>query len=213
MRLSVVCMCMIAFMHVRVCACVCVCVCVRLRACVSLSVLSARVCVCVSACVRARVCSHNQHSTALASSCLPPSGLWLLAPPRNAPSLPALATSQHPSPRYLPWSVAVGSRRLGARALRAARATTRRALRVCVWQAKGAGGSACYPRFHRYIRLNLIIGKGAVLVFHAARRNTCLFAAVEARATWPHTAGTPARGGAGPRAMGARPAPLGRALR
>ena len=73
---------------------------------------------------------HKQHSTALASSCLPPSGLWLLAPPRNAPSLPALATSQHPSPRYLPWSVAVGSRRLGARALRAARATTRRAPRA-----------------------------------------------------------------------------------
>ena len=104
--------------------------CVCLRASVSLSVLSARVCVCVSACVRARVCSHNQHSTALASSCLPPSGLWLLAPPRSAPSLPALATSQHPSPRYLPWSVAVGSRRLGARALRAARATTRRAPRA-----------------------------------------------------------------------------------
>ena len=34
---------------------------VRLRACVSLSVLSARVCVCVSACVRARVCSHLLH--------------------------------------------------------------------------------------------------------------------------------------------------------
>ena len=58
--------------------------------------------------------------------------IWALAvsTPRSAPSLPALATSQHPSPRYLTWSVAVGSRRLGARALRAARATTRRVPRA-----------------------------------------------------------------------------------
>ena len=62
---------------------------VRLRACVSLSVLSARVCVCVCLCVRARTCVFT-----LASSCLPPSGLWLLAPPRNA----HLVTC----PRYLP---------------------------------------------------------------------------------------------------------------
>ena len=69
--------------------------------------------------------------------------IWALAvsTPRSAPSLPALATSQHPSPRYLPWSVAVGSRRLGARALRAARATTRRAPRAL--RAKTPRCAAC----------------------------------------------------------------------